>query len=239
MGVGQAASMACEQAKGKYIARIDADDICMPDRFMKQVGYLENHKKTVLLSSAAEFIDEEGKTVGRSFPYTNGRVLCNLLKSGNMCITHPACMFRTDAYRKSGGYKGVIYSEDLLMCGRLSKYGDVYNFKETLIKYRTVQNSVSKLSHIGEYEKAWLCLLSKIISDNIVNTDDIQVFNSIIMLNRRANTKQNNNILQLVNKLNTKSTINRVYDILSLMVGNALAEGIIILLKNVYGRIKY
>ena len=63
-GLGEALRLACAEAKGKYIARMDGDDICLPSRIQKQVEFLESHPDYVLVSSAVFYIDEIGEQIG-------------------------------------------------------------------------------------------------------------------------------------------------------------------------------
>ena len=53
-----------EIASGRYIARIDADDIALPDRFARQVGYLESHGDCVAVGSYVWLIDAAGRSLG-------------------------------------------------------------------------------------------------------------------------------------------------------------------------------
>ena len=69
-GIGGALRIGCELAQRKYIARMDADDICLPNRFEPQKAYLDNNPNTVLISNVVMYINESGNIIGRSFPYT-------------------------------------------------------------------------------------------------------------------------------------------------------------------------
>lgn len=141
-GVGFSIRKGCEMAKGKYIARIDADDICMPNRFEIQIDYLRKNPDTVLVSSAVIYIDYAGNEIGRSFPYSsNWAILKKMKYSSTIC--HPAVMMQKKAYDLTGGYKNVQPFEDLFLWLSLSKYGKLHNLKMPLIKYRILENSVS------------------------------------------------------------------------------------------------
>ena len=60
LGISPALNKRVEEARGKYIARFDADDICLPKRLEKQAGFLDKNPDYVLLGSDAEYIDENG-----------------------------------------------------------------------------------------------------------------------------------------------------------------------------------
>ena len=60
-GLGSALAAACKEARGRYIARMDDDDIAMPNRLDKELAFLELHPDYILVSCLCEFITEEGK----------------------------------------------------------------------------------------------------------------------------------------------------------------------------------
>lgn len=70
-GIGAALKLGCSMAKGDYIARMDSDDIALPQRFEKEIEILRKNKELVLVSSSAIYIDERGDFMGYSFPYTS------------------------------------------------------------------------------------------------------------------------------------------------------------------------
>ena len=55
-GLGTALALACKEARGKYIARIDGDDLCLPYRFEKEIGFLDSHPDYVLVSSSVLYM---------------------------------------------------------------------------------------------------------------------------------------------------------------------------------------
>lgn len=88
------------EAKGVYIARMDADDLCDPERFQKEVQILENDNQVHIVSSDMEFFDQEGvwgKTSVKKSPQKR-----DFLRSTPFC--HAPCMVRKEAYEAVGGY---------------------------------------------------------------------------------------------------------------------------------------
>lgn len=142
-GVGIAANLACKEARGKYIARIDSDDIAEPQRLEMEVDYLEKHPKCVLLSSAVTYIDEQGSILARSYPYTWNVVLQkSMRRKMSNPFAHSACMFRRLPFIQVG-YPRIRCFEDAIMCRRLSQLGRVCNLSETLLRYRVSSDSLS------------------------------------------------------------------------------------------------
>lgn len=86
-------------ATGKYIARLDADDIALPYRLQQQVNFLEKNNDIFLVGSNAYVIDKKGKIIGEKIqPLTNEKIYKNYFTFHPMI--HPSCMYRT--YIKKG-----------------------------------------------------------------------------------------------------------------------------------------
>lgn len=101
---GEAASnMASLQAKGKYIAKLDADDIAVPDRIKKQVAFLEANPTIFLVGSYLELIDNKGQRLGvRSYPLTSEAIYSEFYL--RLPVANPAIMYR------NGIIKGDFYT---------------------------------------------------------------------------------------------------------------------------------
>ncbi len=127
-------------AKGKYIARMDGDDISLPTRFEKQVAFLEKNPDVVVCGTAFKIIDTDIVVTG---PSDNEDVKIALLKDS--CIGHPTAMIRksildlnTVCYNKS-----MEPAEDYDLWIRLLAYGKLSNLKEVLFNYRNHEGQVS------------------------------------------------------------------------------------------------
>ncbi len=98
-------------AKGRYIARMDGDDRCAPDRFEKELLVLENEPKIAIVSTAMDYFDESGVWGEISHPeYPVDR---DFLYGTPFC--HAPCMVRKEAYDAVGGYsvdKKLLRVED-------------------------------------------------------------------------------------------------------------------------------
>ena len=83
-----------------YIARMDADDISMTDRFEKQIAYLEKHPEVDVVGGAIKEIDEEGKSRNKTIVYPEGPEECRAFFSKRNPHAHPAVMFRKSFFDK-------------------------------------------------------------------------------------------------------------------------------------------
>jgi len=137
-------------AKGRYIARMDGDDLSLPSRFEKQVDYLEKNSDVFLIGSSAIVIDECGKRLGVLRKYNNSsKIKKKFLKTNTMI--HPSIMFRNtreffyrEKFRSSEDYDFYLR---LLTSGK-----KITNLPEFLIKYRVSKNSfVSTMPNQGYY----------------------------------------------------------------------------------------
>lgn len=129
-------------AQAPYIARMDADDISMPERFARQYEYLEQHPNVVALGSAIQYMDSSG-ALGRIKNYPVGNTVSSALMWGSP-LAHPAVMLRASAVRKVGGYPDDFpHAEDYALWLRLQSIGIIDNLKDVLLRYRIHGGSVS------------------------------------------------------------------------------------------------
>jgi glycosyltransferase involved in cell wall biosynthesis len=143
-GVIGALNQGLQLAKGKYIARFDADDICYPNRLLEQHNYMTAHPDCVLLGGASDYIDKDGNFLFEWQPlvYDTGSIREKILTE---CpLDHPTVMFEKEVAIKSGGYpEGALHFEDHLFWTQFFKYGNVANLKMPLIKHRFNPDSVT------------------------------------------------------------------------------------------------
>jgi len=95
----------CFKEKYEYIARMDADDISMTDRFEKQMTYLETHPEIDVVGGAINEIDEDGKNRGKTIIYPSGPMECREFFSKRNPHAHPAVLFRKSFFDKLCGKK--------------------------------------------------------------------------------------------------------------------------------------
>jgi glycosyltransferase involved in cell wall biosynthesis len=119
-----ARNRAFAEARGRYVAGLDQDDISLPERFAKQVAFLDAHPETALVSCATDYwID------GRRLPGNWPRPLTPLLIDWLMLIQNPiawsSVMFRADAARRLDPFErpAMRYVEDFDLYQRLRPFG--------------------------------------------------------------------------------------------------------------------
>lgn len=118
-GLGNALKLGVENAKYDIIARMDSDDICLPDRFEKLLAYLDAHPECDIVGGQmTEFIDRPDNIVGRrAVPLTNDEIY-DYMKS-RCALNHVTVMFRKEAVLKAGNYQDWFWNEDYYLWVRM------------------------------------------------------------------------------------------------------------------------
>lgn len=131
-----------ELARGKYVARIDSDDLADPRRFELQVARMEADPDLVALGSCAYAMDEAGHILGAyDNPLTHEGIEESHLR-GLSTIHHPAVMLRPEAVKRVGGYrKHLMPCEDFDLWLRLGEVGRLANLPERLLTKRLMVGS--------------------------------------------------------------------------------------------------
>ena len=118
-GLGNALKLGVENAKYDLCARMDSDDICLPDRFERQLAYLEAHPEVDIVGGQmTEFIGSPDNIVGRrEVPLTNDEIY-EYMKS-RCALNHVTVMFRKEAVMKAGNYQDWFWNEDYYLWVRM------------------------------------------------------------------------------------------------------------------------
>lgn len=138
-------------AKGEYIARMDGDDISFPERFAKQVAFLDINQEVVLCGTAIKVIGTD-KVI--CYPEFHEFIKIELLKYN--CIIHPSVMIR----RSVLDYYFIKYdiskepAEDYNLWTELLLYGKFYNFQEVLLYYRVHESQVTQKRNNDQIESS-------------------------------------------------------------------------------------
>lgn len=132
-----------KMATGKYIARMDADDISMPDRFDKQVTYMEAHSEVVASGGSFQAIDENGNNLYIHHSTTGEKLAKYCLMPSPMA--HPTVMMRRDVIVANNLFYDEQYSsaQDYDLWQRINKKFKIDNLPDILLRYRIQSNSIS------------------------------------------------------------------------------------------------
>jgi len=210
-----AANTAIKHSKGKYIARMDADDIALPMRFKKQFEFLEKKPAFGLVGSWTDTINETGEILGQWKTASETGVLNWNLLFGTS-FAHSSVMMRT-ALVKEVGYYQSPEAEDYDLWSRLSRVSEVANLPEVLQQKRVwagqlalkvptetrdsvLQIMQKNMNHLLKDSHLDLSMVRNIrkVSDKTHIIQDSQLINDIIKI-----------LLQLHNKYLAKSKLTK------------------------------
>jgi FkbM family methyltransferase len=142
-GRPESLNVGIEVAKGKYIARMDADDVAMPCRLAEQIDFMERHPEVCLLGGAIELINSAGHVVKTSQPpLEDAEIRSTMLRYNPMF--HPTVVMRKELALAAGGYrKALLDADDYDLWLRMSERSRLANLGATMVKYRVHSGQVS------------------------------------------------------------------------------------------------
>ena len=147
-GMSEALNRGCAAASGEFIARMDADDISLPDRFEKEVGFLRAHPEVAAVGGATQFL-QDGVLIDKFFrPPLQHRAIMAILFDCNPMV-HPSMLIRRHALEAVGYYRPlVVAAEDFDLWLRLGEHSEIANLEDVLIYCRkhAEQTSIAKVA---------------------------------------------------------------------------------------------
>lgn len=130
--------------RGKWIARLDADDIALPERIEKQLKNIKMYSDTVLFGTGCIEIDQFGKIIKQHCYPMGHKSLIRRFEKGGSPFPHSSVIYNSEAVRAIGGYRNRLAgSADLDLWLRMSYVGQIRCINELLIKLRRHPGSMS------------------------------------------------------------------------------------------------
>ncbi|MFL2578323.1 MAG: glycosyltransferase family 2 protein [Flavobacteriaceae bacterium] len=157
------------KSKGNFIARMDADDICLPNRFEEQLNFMKKNSDVGVCGSWIELFGDDFKTKTWKIPCNDQRLKAELLFSS--CFAHPSVMIRKNVLIENNMLydESYIHAEDFELWIRLSEFTNFANINKVLLKYRMVKDSVS---HKADLElKSRFDIFQKIFNKSLKRLD--------------------------------------------------------------------
>ena len=129
--------------RGEFIARMDADDLCLPERLEQQLIFLNKHPKVGVVGTAYVEIDDKGKVLlEKPCLVEDIQLRKSLIKFNPLC--HTSVMLRKSVLKKIGHYdESFSYAQDYELWFRISKYYKLANIPQPLTKRRIRNGNIS------------------------------------------------------------------------------------------------
>jgi glycosyltransferase involved in cell wall biosynthesis len=144
MGPYRSVNKGIERAQGELLARHDADDISLPDRFEFQIEILSNQPDVGLVSTDFQYIDKTGSLIESVSLPPDHKSLANRLTKGNI-FSQGALMFRKHIFNQLGGYREDFpVSQDYDLWLRFSEVTNLINIQKYLYLMRFHCRSISR-----------------------------------------------------------------------------------------------
>lgn len=175
MGLVASLNKALTYVKGEYIARMDADDISMPDRIEKQLEYLISNRLDIIGADLC-IINEAAKVEKARMHFSsNEKIILKCIRWGN-CLAHPAWMAKKKMYDELNGYRNVPGCEDYDFILRAIAMGvyHIGNMPYIGVKYRVRSVSVSQSNADSQYVLRSYIAKNK---DNILSLSEEEILN--------------------------------------------------------------
>lgn len=152
IGLPESLNKAIKIANGKYIARMDADDICMNTRLEKQIDFLESNLSCDIVGCNRIDIDSNGNELNTSYKVPkSAKSIYRILKYGSP-IVHPSVIFRKEIIDKLQGYRNFKAAQDYDLWLRALTFGaNICVLNDRLLYYRIRDNGITIKNPYKQY----------------------------------------------------------------------------------------
>jgi hypothetical protein len=143
LSLGNSLAALVEMAESELCARIDADDLNLPERLSRQVDFLLEHPQVGAVGTQIEFIDEQGRGRAGAWAHPCGDAEIRWTLRWANALNHPTVLFRRSVVLAAGNYADCMPYEDYDLWIRMARLAEIANLPEALVKYRVSSTSVS------------------------------------------------------------------------------------------------
>jgi hypothetical protein len=135
--VSRARNRGCAEARGRFLAILDADDVALPRRLELQLPALEAQPELAVLGGAVAFVDENGIEFGAATYPSSAAEVDAVLRSGRVPVMQSAATIRAEVFRETTGYRPAMrVAQDFDLWLRIVEHGRIANLSETVVRYR-------------------------------------------------------------------------------------------------------
>lgn len=184
-GLADSLNIGIKAAKNEFIARMDADDIALPERIELQYRFLTENISYAIVGSNTIEIDEAGESICISRRPEAEEEIKSRMREGIIKeipytpFYHSTVMFRKRLFNEAGGYlKEMRKSQDVVLFYRMKELGKYSNIAKPLLKYRIHKSSVSRIEP-GRL-KAFRAILIEIIHKGTITIDQARFIDEMV-----------------------------------------------------------
>jgi len=153
-GLAESLNFGVAQARSELIARMDADDVSMPERLELQSSFMHSHPEIGLLGTAVFLAAEDGDDRGCWDPPTGHEEIRKALIRANQ-FAHPTVMFRRSTFESLGGYRNMRYAQDYDLWLRFAAVDQVANLPQRLLVRRISNEQFGTERETEQIRLAW------------------------------------------------------------------------------------
>jgi glycosyltransferase involved in cell wall biosynthesis len=175
-GISAAVNHGLAHCTGRYIARLDADDVALPTRLAEQVAYLDSHPNVALAGTQVAPLGDCGAGSSLQLPLEHDAIMSALL-AGRHAMAHSSIMIRADVLHAVGGYWPHPYGEEYDLMLRIGEVAGLANLDRVLLHYRvhaaSMNGSAMRRMRLGV---AYACELARRRQSNLapISYDEFQ-----------------------------------------------------------------
>ena len=174
LGITRSLNTGLREAKGKYIARMDGDDIALPERLEKQYRFMETHPKVFMCGTNVEFFGAYSRvTKSRIKDMDHYRISALFTYPGP---AHPTAFFNRKLLQRYGiKYdENLIYAQDYGIYVEISRYGKICILREPLLRLRVHDHRITN-EHRKKQIECDKITRKKLVQELIPNVTDAEM----------------------------------------------------------------
>ena len=206
MGVAATLNRGLELATGEYIARMDSDDIALPERFDKQVSYMDTHPGVAVCATAIRMFGAQNGE--KYFSTTHGQLKVDLLF--NNCLAHPTVMMRRSVigckYRYNEEFSAM---EDYALWIEVSREYELASIEDVLLMYRVHRSQVTQNRPNGYLEQEKMLKNKLLFELGVLNDKNLETF---ILERSKCSLEEKINYITLLKAMVKSNKKKRIYD---------------------------
>lgn len=189
MGLVWSLNYALKFVSGEYIARMDADDICINTRLYDELQYLISHKCDIV-GSYVDFIDENDLIISKEIKNPTEHMQIKKFLKQDPALVHPTWLAKKKVFTNLDGYRNIPYCEDYDFLIRAVRNGFILgNVDKVLLKYRIRAKGISKSNEVKQYV-IHEYLAKKYNSKDYLSPEEIEMYLSSEKFKKKLNHRQ-------------------------------------------------